>query len=389
MPAGSRDPVDNWRGAARLAVEATRGATDLVQVMHRTIAGGAPVVGGLIEPVVAMFSAPAYATIRGVTACVGAALDAALAQLADLPRDGAPAPEREAVQAVLNGVLGDYLSETGNPLALEMALLDDRRRMAAAIPDARRVLVLVHGSSMAPHQWTRHGHDHGEALARDLGYTVAYLRYNSGLHISTNGRAFAELLEERLATAEEIVVLGHSMGGLVARSACRQAEIAGHVWRSKLKALVCLGSPHHGAPLERVGSWVHALLGVSSYSAPLGRLARLRSAGVTDMRFGNVLDEHWRDCDRFEVGGDARTPLALPAGVACYAIAATRSPGPDLRLRGDGVVPVASALGEHPQPALALDFRRTWVGFGMDHFDLLDHPRVYEAIHRWLASDLG
>ena len=115
-------------------------------------------------------------------------------------------------------------------------------------------------------QWKRKGHDHGAALARDLAYTPVYLHYNSGLHISTNGRAFAELLEALVrlwpVPLTELVLIGHSMGGLVARSACHYGALARHEWLRRLDKLVFLGTPHHGAPLERGGNWVDMLLGV-------------------------------------------------------------------------------------------------------------------------------
>ena len=38
-----------------------------------------------------------------------------------------------------------------------------------------------------------------KALARDLGFTPIHLHYNSGLHISTNGRRFAAMLERLLS----------------------------------------------------------------------------------------------------------------------------------------------------------------------------------------------
>ena len=85
---------------------------------------------------------------------------------------------------------------------------------------------------------------------------------------------------------------------------------------------------------------------MTRYSAPFARLGKIRSAGVTDLRFGNVIDEHWQGRNRFELGTDARTPVPLPTGVDCYTIAAEH----------DGLVPLASAMGEHPNPALRLDF---------------------------------
>jgi hypothetical protein len=179
------------------------------------------------------------------------------------------------------------------------------------------------------------------------------------------------------------------MGGLVARSACHFGEAAHHAWRRELKKLVCLGTPHHGAPLERGGSWVDLLLGVSRYSAPLARLGKIRSAGVTDMRFGSVLDEHWEGRDRFAFVDDLRRELTLPEGVACYAIAGTTTPAPADRLASDGMVPVDSALGRHQKPELTLQFPETHqaIAYGTGHLELLDRGVVYDTLRAWLAAD--
>jgi pimeloyl-ACP methyl ester carboxylesterase len=396
----TRNHVDDLRGASRLAIDATKSVTDLVEAMHRTIGAGPALLGRPLDGPTRLFTGLVYKSIRGVTQLVGASIDVALAQLAPLLGESIPGPEREAMLAVLNGVLGDYLDETGNPLAIPMGLRRDGHAMAlepqglrAALPNATgKLVVLVHGSCMHDQQWLRLGHDHGAALARDLGYTPLYLHYNSGLHISTNGRTLAALLEELVAAwpvpLHELVLVGHSMGGLVSRSACRAGETAGHGWRKKLRALVCLGSPHHGAGLERGGNWIDVLLGVSRYSAPFARLGQVRSAGVTDLRFGNVLDEHWEGRDRFAPGRDRRSALALPDGVACYAVAATTATHPSSRLPGDGLVSVDSALGRHARAELTLAFPAThqWIGFGMGHLDLLSRPEVYDTIRRWLST---
>lgn len=283
----TRNHLDDLRGVSRLAIEATRSVTDLVEAMHLTIGGGPAILGRPLEAPTRVLTSPIYKSIRGVTRLVGISIDRALARLAPLVREGAPGPEREAVLAVLNGVLGDYLSATGNPLAIQMQLRQgghplkpERRALQAHLPRAGgKLLLLLHGSCLNDRKWFRHGHDHGAALARDLGYTPVYLLYNSGLHISSNGRAFAALLEELVAEwpvrLDELVILGHSMGGLVARSACHYAEAAGHHWRPKLDKLVCLGSPHHGAPLERGGNWFELLLNSTRYSAPLARLGKI------------------------------------------------------------------------------------------------------------------
>ena len=396
-----RTLVDELRGASRLAIEATRGVTNLVEAVHQTIAGGPSVLGRPLEGVARTLTAPVYDGIRGVTQLVGAGIDQALAPLAPLLGGNAIGPEREAVLAALNGVLGDYLEESGNPLAIPMRLRSagkeltlEREALRAAFPNVTtKVLVLVHGSCLNDRQWTRRGHDHGAALARDLGFTSLYLHYNSGLHVSTNGRACATLLDELVSAwpvpVAELTLVAHSMGGLVARSACHVAEAEGLSWRQKLRAIVFLGSPHHGAPLERGGNWIDALLGVSRYSAPLARLGKIRSAGVTDLRFGNVLDEHWKGRDRFAKEGDPRAELKLPDGVECYAIAATTATAPTDPLPGDGLVPVDSALGRHARAELSLRFSEAhqWIGFGMKHLDLLSSLEVYVKLRGWLGVD--
>ncbi|ABS27386.1 triacylglycerol lipase [Anaeromyxobacter sp. Fw109-5] len=391
-----RNTVEQLRGASRLAIEAITRVVDLVEAMQHVVGGGPAILGRPLLAPTRVLSAPVYASVRGVTRMVGATLDLALARLASMP--GIPEREHDTVLAVLNGVLGDHLEESGNPLAIEMRLRRDgraleleRAALRAAYPDAsRKLLVLAHGSCRHDRQWSLPGPDQLAALARELGFTPVHLHYNTGLHVATNGRALAALLE-RLAGAwpapvDELAIVGHSMGGLVARSACYVGEAEGHAWRRTLRKLVCIASPHHGAPLERGGHWIDVLLEVSRYSAPLARLGKLRSAGVTDLRFGNVLDEHRDARGRFAPGGDVRRELKLPEGVRCYAIAGTRTPRPGGRLSSDGLVPVDSALGRHRNPRLTLAFTDTWLGFGMSHVAMLSRPELHAVLRSWLSS---
>jgi hypothetical protein len=390
-------PAD-LRGASRLVVDAVTAATHLVESMHYTIARRAA-PGALPGRGIAQL---VYRSVRGITRAVGGGIDAALAPLVPPLDHGHSSPRREAVLAAVNGVLGDYLEASGNPLAIPMRLRRDgaplaveRAALAAAMPRASgRVLVLVHGSCMSDLQWRRQGHDHGAALERDLGWTAVYLHYNSGLHVSVNGRRFAGALEDLArewpVPLQELAIVGHSMGGLLARSACHYGREAGHDWLRHLRKMVFLGTPHHGSPLERAGNWVDAALGATRYSAPLARLGMIRSAGVTDLRYGNLLDEDWHGRHRFARDGDRRRPVRLPQGVACYAVAATlegRTRAAAV-LPSDGLVPLASALGRHPKAELALDFpeSRRWIAAGMSHFDLLSRPEVYARLRDWLAQ---
>jgi hypothetical protein len=384
MSRSRRNLASDLRGVTRLAVEATEGVAGIVEDMQGPTMG----IAGLV-----------HRSLRGVTRLVGGGVDALLAPFVHLLGETRSRPEMEAVLAAVNGVIGDHLAATGNPLAIPMrlrrdgvALELDRRSLRAALPGATgRILVLVHGSCMNDLRWSRRGHEHGAALARDLGCTPLYLHYNSGLHVSTNGKAFAALLEQLVEAwpveVEELVVLAHSMGGLVSRSACAQGAEAEHRWPRKLKKMVFLGTPHHGAPAERAGNWVNVVLGAAPFTGPLARLPRIRSAAITDLRHGNLLDEDWQGRDRFRHGPDRRRPVPLPHGVKCFAIAASQARGPDAPVRGDGLVLVDSALGRHPTPERALAFPRPrqWVAYGTDHFGLLDRPEVYARIRDWLS----
>jgi pimeloyl-ACP methyl ester carboxylesterase len=393
------------RGAARLATGATTGLVDLVEAMHARIARGP---GNADRDATRGITRGVYKTVRGLARIVGSSVDSLLGLLAptsalEVP---APRPEREALVAVLNGVLGDHLQATANPLATTMAFRREGRALAldaasiqAVLPDAGgKLLVLIHGLCMNDLQWTRAGHDHGAALGQALGFTPIYLHYNSGLHISTQGHALAQELESLVEhwplPVERLVLLGHSMGGLVARSAVHAGAQAAHRWPAVLSDMVFLGTPHHGAPLERAGNWIEALLGATPYAAPLARLGKLRSAGITDLRHGNLLDEDWTGHDRFERRGDHRKPVPLPAGVRCFTVATSlgsRSGNLKTRLLGDGLVPLDSALGRHTDPARRLAFTpdHQWIGHRIGHLDMLGHPQVYEQLLRWLGSDFG
>jgi pimeloyl-ACP methyl ester carboxylesterase len=385
------------RGVSRLAVEATAGLTDVVEALHLTIARSPGVFGAPARGGTRGITGLVYRGIRGVTRLVGGGLDAVLGLAPSAGKDGS-SRGREAWLAALNGVLGDHLAASRNPLAISMSFRREGQPLAAAIPQATgKLLVLAHGLCMNDLQWTRKGHDHGAALARDLSYTPTYLHYNTGLHISTNGRALADRLESIVAQwpvpLEELSIVGHSMGGLVARSAFHYGRLAGHDWPRHLKKLVFLGTPHHGSPLERGGNWVDFLLGTSPYSAPLAGLGKIRSAGITDLRHGLLLDEDWEGHDRFERSPDSRRPVPLPEGVECYAMAAVR--GETERTSqtlgetwpSDGFVPFASALGSHEDPNLDLRFpeSRQWILRGVHHFDLLSEPEAYEKLKEWLS----
>jgi len=396
------------RGAARLTTEAVAGLASLVETMHAHIAtpGSALRLGRATaqDQRARGLTGLVYKTVRGVTHLVGGTAEALLGLLEPLlstPDPNAlPRPEREAVIAALNGVLGDHLAATDNPLALSMVLRRagqamplERSALRSSLPAATpRVPVLLHGLCMNDLQWRRAGHDYGEALARELGYSPVYLHYNSGLSVSTNGRILAQLME-RLYDAwpgriERLVMLGHSMGGLVARSAIHhgaQMQRGGMRWPARVDDLVCLGTPHQGAPLERAGHGVDRLLGALPYAAPLARLGKLRSAGINDLRLGNIVSPPTDDDGTFRCA-----QVGLPTSTRCYAVAGCLGPsdgGLKASLLGDGLVPVPSALGQHHDIGRRLAFPadHRFVAQGTGHLDLLSSDAVYQELCRWLA----
>ena len=375
-------------GASRLAIEAVKGVTELVEAVHMNVLNKA--IGPRLAGPVSGVTGLVYRSVKGVTRLVGGGIDTVLGRL--VPELGEPAswPGREALVAALNGVLGDRLAATNNPLAIQMRWRQGGLPLSVTAPTGR-ILVLAHGLCMNDVQWLRGGVDHGATLASERGYTPVYLHYNSGRHVSENGRDFAQQLQALVdgwpVPVQELVIIGHSMGGLLARSACHYGAQAGHGWLSYLSKIVFLGTPHHGAPLERGGNWVHLLIDVSAYSAPFARLAKIRSAGITDLRHGSVIDDDWDGQDRFAHGVPLPQMVALPAGVRCYAIGATigKREGDlaDRLLAGDGLVPLASALAEHADPARTLDFERHVV-YQTNHMQLLSSPEVSERLLAWL-----
>lgn len=393
--------VSDLRGVTRLAVAAVIGATQIAEETHEAIARSVPFIGEPAKKALLTIPQLTYHGVRGITQLVGDTLDAALGHAESLV--GTPASSsarRDAILAIVNGVLGDHLVNTASPLAIPMHLRSggqplrlERQALGSTLPRVgRKLLVTVHGLCMADSDGKEH--NYGRSLARDLGYTPIALHYNTGRRISANGKEFASKMEQLVRAwpvpLDEVVIIAHSLGGLVSRSACHYATRDRHRWTGKLKKLVFLGTPHHGAPLERAGNLLQSWMRAAPYSTPLARLGEIRSVGIKDLRYGNLVDEDWQG-QQGHGTHDSRTPVPLPARVQCFAVAASLRAKPSARrmsIAGDGLVPVKSALGHHEDPSLhlAIPEHRQFTAHGLNHFDLLTSLEVYERLHSWLST---
>lgn len=398
--------ASDLRAAALLATQATHAVTAITEGVHQSIwrTVGAP--SGRTTAHTRGLTGLIYQSIHGITQLIGQGVTTALARLEPMLQriEGEPEEslERAAVLAALGGVMGDRLQASHNPLTTPMTLRHEGQVLSAQntglIHNASpKLLLVIHGLCMNDLQWTTRHVDtsvnHATALAQALGYTPVYVRYNSGLHVSDNGHELAHQLEALLphwpVPVTGISVLAHSMGGLVARSAVHAGQSKGQQWPKHLKHIVFLGTPHHGAPLERAGNWVDVILGSTPYSRPFAKLGQLRSAGVTDLRYGLVLTSDWQGHERFRRQPDRRTPLPLPDGVACFTVAATTATKRSLlaeRLVGDGLVPLHSALGQHDNEQRGLNFapERQYIAYRTNHMQLLSSPAITQQLLAWL-----
>jgi len=392
-----------------LAGEGSNVVTTLVRDMHAGIAGrvfGA--IGPSSKPTQVIHDGIArtvYGTVdhglRGATKAGGVLASQVWGRGDD---EGLDSRGRVAgALAAVNGIYGHQLASHRNGLALTMQIrqhgsvvpLSDES-LSAAFPEATgRVVVFVHGWCLTERSWWRPPREgdtrsYGQRLAENLGFTPIYLRYNTGLHISQNGQMLAGMLErlQRLwpVPIGELILVGHSMGGLVARSASFYGMQQHHWWTAAVRHVVCLGSPHLGADLEKgvnVAAW--ALARLPETRALAGFLNR-RSPGVKDLRFGALIEEDWRDGDPDEFLRDRchEVPF-LPS--AAYHFVATTAASPALgRLVGDCLVRSYSATGTGRSRHIPFEADHGLTLTGLHHFDLLNHPQIYAKLREWVAT---
>lgn len=301
----------------------------------------------------------------------------------------------------LNGIVGEHIERHAVPLAVEMRLVDeggDPVAVPAAGEPLKRACILLHGHCATEAVWANPGGESaafGALLQEQLGYRSCYLRYNTGLRISANGERLSALLDRHFAdcSIDELVLVGHSMGGLVAHSAATYGERSSARWRGALRRIVMLGAPLTGAHLERAANV--ATLALRAIRRPttrsLARLIELRSAGIKDLRHGHVVEEQWRDMHPESPWPAAAVPLAgdvrhlLISGA--FSAGRGRAAGVLAELIGDGMVHRASAQGRAwLRRGPATKSVETVEVAGVGHANLVTAPAAYDAIHRWLSD---
>jgi pimeloyl-ACP methyl ester carboxylesterase len=398
------------RSLADLAGEGTRILTTLVRDTHSGIAErvfGA--IGPVSKPVEVVHNTIAaatyYAVDRGVRASLrGAGELAAEARGSDEDETVESHPTIAGVIAALNGIYGDELTNRGNEFALTMQIREHGKPVAvnaadiaAAFTEATgRIAVFVHGWCMSEMSWRRPPRDgesalpYGIRLRSDLGFTPIYLRYNTGLHISDNGKALAALIDELQALwpvpVEEIALVGHSMGGLVARSACHYGAEQQHGWPDTVRHVVCLGSPHLGADLEKgvnAASWVLARL---PETRAVSSFLNARSSGTKDLRYGALLEEDWSECDPDDFLQDRCHEVPFLPGAVYHFVATTAGPRAVGVILGDHLVRSKSASGVGKSRQVPFEPAHGLTLTGLHHFDLLNDAAIYAKLHDWLSQ---
>lgn len=399
--------VDFFEGLAQLATMGVIEVTAIVEAIHREI---------ILRPLGRFndgnltkwqrgITGRIYGMVRHTTLLIGSNVASGLRLYNNiLPQKNAqplPINLRRLIN-ILNGVMGDHLINHHNPLAVPMVLYDSSlhnrvgHRQQGQL--SGRIIILCHGLCMSYLSWQlSKSNNLGEQLIRSQpNSTVLYLNYNTGRRISSNGRNFAKVLQDLVDNnpdISQIDIIGHSMGGLVARSALFYGQQQGFDWVKRVGNLITLGSPHHGASLERIGCFVQDMIAKLPFAGSLSTLGDLRSAGIIDLRYGSIRDDDWKSLEgRSVLPQEFRHPARLPLHVRTYCIAATlvedHYSSKATSLLGDGLVTIESALGEHTsEHTLSVPEGHKAIFYGVSHYNLLYNNRVHQQVIAWLLDN--
>ena len=393
---------DFFEGLAQLATMGVVEMTEIVESMHREI---------MLRPIGRFnenhlknwhggVTGRVYGLVRHVMLMVGNNLSSGLRLYKNVARQTSAQPLPASLKKlvnVFNGVMGDHLVNNGNSLAIPMTLYNQE-----GVPQREelsgRIIILCHGLCLSYLSWhPDEDNSLGQAISRSQpDSTVLYLDYNTGRRISRNGRKLSKPLQDLVdnnPNISQIDLVGHSMGGLVARSALFYAKQDRLDWMKRVGNLITLGSPHHGAVLERIGFLVQDIISKVPFASSLAHLGDMRSAGIIDLRHGSIRDADWQSLEgRSVVPQDFRHPARLPSGIKTYFVASalieTHYDSKVTNLLGDSLVSVASALGEDDgEHNLFVPEGRKAIFYGVNHMGLIHSRRVREQVVAWLLDN--
>ncbi len=308
-------------------------------------------------------------------------------------------------EGLLNGVIGDHLHSTSNGLSREMQFYKNNTPIELTSENIRvhypevspKICILVHGLINDETIWNfpnQPNTNYGSIIQTEWDYTPLYLRYNTGIHISQNGKLLSHLIHKLLKVypveVKDIVIIGHSMGGLATRSACYYAAFQGADWTPKVSKIFFLGTPHLGAPLEKFGNAMTFLLKKipNSYTNLTGDIINLRSAGIKDLRYGYLTDEDWQNHHPDQLLQNNKTVVPLLEHISYYLITGTLTDGTDDLINqwfGDALVRKDSAKGQSKNKHhLFFNLKNHKEITGLVHHKLVNSKEVYEQIRCWM-----
>lgn len=384
------------RRAAALSHLTLRSAgelTDLAAEMHHTITR-APLPCSKMQPDANRAPMP-YRIVRGSFNTMAESL-AAVPATRVLDEAAQPSNSWRLFRSITNGVMGDKLARWNNALALPLGLHDlDGHTLdwnSLQQNSCTGIVLFAHGLCLSEHEWNNAAHQQFAATLREAGYSVVYLRYNSGRAIHENGRELADYFSQHITRdTPPVLLIGYSMGGLLFRSAFEIARCEKQPWLQRVERVAFLATPHHGSPLEKVGNLANAIFASTPYTLPLMRLGNIRSRGIKDLRYGCVTAEESTAANDAQHRDfrDALVPLPLHVNTL---IVSGALPDPRQRaLLGDGLVPIESARGEHAQPRLTLQapkLERVHLE-PLTHMGFLSDARVYTVLRSWLGMPIA
>jgi len=308
------------------------------------------------------------------------------------------------IVAAVNGLIGDELRMLDDPQAIVMAVRKDGVdvpvtgwQVAEAFRDGTsHLVVFLHGLCEDDESWSLGEHTRGATypsrLRAESDGTPVMIRYNTGLHVSENGKHLDVLLEQLVeawpVAVTRITLVGHSMGGLVARAATNHATASGRTWHHLVRDVVCLGTPHGGAALEKVAHVGSRALRYIPETRPFSAILDSRSAGIVDLRHGYISNDEWEGQDLTGQWGLDRIAAAPLPRADYYFIASSLGATqrhPLSSVLGDILVRVSSATGVTRKGPIVEGARSEYVP-SAHHFALLNHPRIADLMVEWLNA---